>query len=66
MARTTRKNLILSAEQALACLDRLDLYLMNMSEMSAGRQPAITQMESIMIEGHEALRKLWLSLHDQL
>jgi hypothetical protein len=66
MARTTRKNLILSAEQALACIDRLDLYLMNMSEMSAGRQPAITNLESTLIEGHEAVRRLWLALHDQL
>jgi len=66
MARTTRKNLQLTARQALACIERLDVYLMNMDEMSAGRQPAIDLMKATLIDGHEAVRQLWLSLFRQL
>jgi len=66
MARTTRKNLLLNCDQALAAIGRLDLYLMNMDEMAAGRQPAIGQMKAIMIESHAQTERLWRILRSQL
>ena len=64
--RTTRKNLLLKAHQAITVIDRLDLYLMDMAELAAGRQPAITEMLPILIEGHQQLRSLWKALQVQL
>jgi hypothetical protein len=66
MPRTTRKNLIFKARSALNCLDSLDEYLYEMSQMHQGRQPAIDTMAPILIEGHEQLRKLWKALLNQL
>ena len=61
-----RKNLLIKANQAIAVIDRLDLYLMDMAELAGGRQPAITKNLPIMIEGHQALRTLWKALEEQL
>jgi hypothetical protein len=56
----------MTARQALACVDRLDLYLFNMDELAAGRQPAIDFMKPTMVNGHEAVRQLWKALLVQL
>ncbi len=66
MARTTRKNLLLKCEQAISIIDRLDIYLMEMDTLAAGRQPAIDLMKGPMIDGHEAIRRLWKTLFSQL
>jgi len=64
--RTTRKNLLLKSQQAITVIDRLDIYLMDMAELAGGRQPAITEMMPVLIEGHQQLRTLWKALREQL
>jgi hypothetical protein len=66
MPRSTRKNLLLKAQQSLIAIDRLDLYLMDMSELAAGRQPAITELAPTLIQGHQVVRHLWQQLKEQL
>ena len=66
MPKTIRKVLLEKAESALNNLDRLDEYLFEMDQLHGGRQPAITNMKKIMVEGHEAVRQLWKALKSQL
>jgi hypothetical protein len=66
MSKTIRKVLLEKADSALLCLDRLDEYLMEMDNLHEGRQPAITTMAPILVEGHEQIRKLWKALKSQL
>ena len=66
MPKTTRKVLLEKAEQALNCIDRLDLYLMDMDLIHGGRQPAIDQMKKTLVQGHEQIRVLWKILQSQL
>jgi len=66
MSRTIRKTLIMKAESAINCIDGLDEYLMEMDELHQDRQPAITNMAPILLQGHEQLRQLWTALRKQL
>lgn len=66
MPRTTRNQLLELARQALEDIDRLDVYLYDMSRRAKGRQPAIDEMASILIEGHQQLRVLWSTLKSRL
>ena len=66
MPKTIRKVLLEKAESALNNIDRLDEYLFEMDQLHKGRQPAITNLKSILIEGHEELRTLWKYLKSQL
>ena len=66
MPKTTRKVFLEKAEQALNCIDRLDLYLMDMDLIQRGRQPAIDQMKKTLVQGHEQIRVLWKILQSQL
>ena len=66
MPKTIRKVLLEKAESALNNIDRLDEYLFEMDQLHKGRQAAITQMASTLIEGHEVLRSLWRQLKSQL
>jgi len=66
MPKTIRKTLIEKAESALNNLDRLDEYLFEMDQLHEGRQPAITNMAPVLLEGHEQLRQLWVALKKQL
>lgn len=66
MPRTIRKDLQMKARSSLRNLDNMDQYLFEMDQMHGGRQPAITKLAPILIQGHEQLRKLWLALLNQL
>jgi hypothetical protein len=66
MPKTIRKQLIDAADSSLRALIRLDQNLMRMDLLADGRQPAITEIKSTLIEGHEALRVLWTELYNQL
>lgn len=66
MPRSTRKNLILKATQSLMAIDRLDIYIMDMAELAAGRQPAITELMPTLVQGHQVIRQLWHQLKEQL
>jgi hypothetical protein len=47
-------------------IDRLDIYLMDMAELAAGRQPAITELMPTLVQGHQVIRQLWHQLKEQL
>ncbi len=66
MPRSTRQILIDYAFQALDKLNLLDEILYNMEALSDGRQPAITEMSPVLLQGSEAVRQLWTILKDQL
>jgi len=64
--RSIRKQLISQARQAVEHIDRLDEILYDMAGRAGGRQPAIDEMAPMMIEGHEAIRSLWIALRSRL
>ena len=66
MARSIRKQLIDSAQQALDRIEALDEILYNMEAMAEGRQPLITDFTPTLTRGSKALYTLWKSLRDQL
>ena len=66
MANTIRKQLLMKAERGIRLCDELDLVLMDMDLLHRGRQPEITKRKSMLINGHEALRQLWIDLKAQL
>jgi len=66
MPKTIRKVLLEKCDQAQNCLDRMDLYLMDMELIAEGRQPAIEQMKRNLLLGHDSLRVLWQRLKAQL
>ena len=66
MARSIRKQLIDSANQALDRIEALDEILYNMEAMAEGRQPLITDFTPTLTRGSKALYTLWKSLRDQL
>jgi len=66
MPKTIRKVLLEKCDQAQNCLDRMDLYLMDMELIADGRQPAIIQMKRNLLLGHDQLRVLWTTLKSQL
>lgn len=66
MPKTIRKVLLEKCDQAQNCLDRMDLYLMDMELIAEGRQPAIYQMKRSLLLGHDQLRTLWQTLKSQL
>lgn len=66
MSASTRKQLISMTKAALDKLDLLEETLYNMEVASEGRQPAITKMTPIILQGVQALRELWIILREQL
>jgi len=66
MPKTIRKVLLEKCDQAQNCLDRMDLYLMDMELIAKGRQPAIIQIKRNLLLGHDHLRILWTLLKSQL
>jgi len=66
MARSIRKQLIDSSQQALNRIVDLDVILYSMEAMSAGNQPLIGEFTPVLLKGHKALFDLWKSLRDQL
>ena len=66
MANTIRKQLLMKAERAIRLCDELDLILMDMDLLHRGRQPEITNRKAMLVNGHEALRQLWIDLKSVL
>lgn len=66
MPRTIRRTLLDRAHLALTYIDSLDIALYEMSELAAGRQPAITELAPLLIELHEQLRMVWKQLQGKL
>ena len=66
MPRSVRKQLLNLAEQSLHAIDGLDTRLQVMDELHEGRQPALTAMAPMLVDGHEAIRALWRALKAEL
>jgi len=66
MPKTIRNVLLEKCDQAQNCLDRMDLYLMDMELIADGRQPAILVIKRTLLLGHDHLRTLWTTLKSQL
>jgi hypothetical protein len=59
MPRTTRHQIVDRAEAALAYIDSMDLAIMDIEQLAAGRQPALDEYKIPLLEMHNILRQQW-------
>jgi hypothetical protein len=59
MPRTTRKMICDRADSAISGIDYLDVCLMDIDQLAAGRQPAIDLYRLPLLEMHNLLRAQW-------